>query len=86
MKILPDETKFHLLEFNIGLAFKKSQRFGDACEAFARSLGCSPTFDKAFTALAACAKEAETKGQTFNVSLVNQALQKFRDSQAQKAS
>ena len=78
MKVLPDQGKFHLLEFNIGLALKKSLRAGMACEAFARSLLALPSYEKAFVSMNSSAQEAQTKGEKFNQELVNQAAQKYK--------
>ena len=78
MKVLPDQGKFHLLEFNIGLALKKSLRAAMACEAFARSLLALPSYEKAFVSMNSSAQEAQTKGEKFNQELVNQAAQKYK--------
>jgi two-component system chemotaxis response regulator CheY len=75
MQVLPDKDKFHLLEFNIGLAYKKSDLYAEAVEAFARSLLCNTAYDKAFQALQICIKEAQNRRLTYNQELVTKALQ-----------
>lgn len=79
INVLPDGTKTHLLEFNIGLAFKKAERAAEAAEAFARSLLSNPSYEKALAGLATCAKEAKAKGLKMNTELLDQAVQKRQE-------
>lgn len=79
MGVLPDGTKSHLLEFNIGLAFKKAERWAEAAESFARSLLLSPSYEKALGGLAACAKEAKAKGLKMDTDLLDKAVQKRQE-------
>lgn len=79
MSVLPDGTKSHLLEFNIGLAFKKAERWKEAAEAFARSLLLNPAYERSLAGLAACAKEAKAKGLNLDKPLLDKAVQKRQE-------
>lgn len=72
--VLPDPSKTHLLEFNIGLAFKKCDLFNEAASAFARALIANPSYEKAFAGIGLAAKEAKLKGQALNTQLLNDAV------------
>ncbi len=79
INVLPDLNRAHLLEFNIGLAFRKSSRLGEATEAFARSVILSPQYEKAYQGMALCMREAQEKSQTFNKALIQKAAKAFRE-------
>lgn len=72
--VLPDRNKTHLLEFNIGLAFKKCEQHHEAAAAFARSLIANPSYEKAYAGIGQSAKEAKLKGQALNAALLNDAV------------
>jgi tetratricopeptide (TPR) repeat protein len=76
MKVLPDRSKYHLLEFNIGLALRKARKLGEATDAFARSLRENPAYEKAAVALRASMDEARKAGLAFNEKLANEAFAK----------
>ena len=63
MMVLPEKEKFHLLEFNIGLAYRKANNFGEAANAFARSVIASPTYEKAKVGFLASVEEAKKANQ-----------------------
>lgn len=89
MKVLPDRSKFHLLEFNIGLALRKGRKFGEATNAFARSLKENPAYEKAKVALTASVDEANKSKQPFDEKLVKDALAKAaapKEAETKKAS
>lgn len=75
MKVLPDRTKFHLLEFNIGLALRKAGKLGAAVDAFARSLKESPSYEKAQVALRASMAEAKKAKQGFDEKAAKASLE-----------
>jgi tetratricopeptide (TPR) repeat protein len=92
MKVLPDRSKFHLLEFNIGLALRKGKKMGEAVNAFARSLKESPAYEKARVALVASMDEARRANLAFDEKLAKDAIAKSdaakdgKDGDAKKAS
>lgn len=74
LKAIPKNKKESLLLFNIGLAYKKSERFAEAVTAFARSLEASPSNRKALGGMIACAKLAEQKSQSYDKKAADQAI------------
>jgi tetratricopeptide (TPR) repeat protein len=74
MMVLPEKDKFHLLEFNIALAFRKANRFGEAANAFARSVIALPSYEKAKIGLLACAEEAKRANQALDEKVIKKAL------------
>lgn len=78
IRVLPTESKVHFLEFNIGLAYKKSGRNGPAAEAFARSLIQNPSYEKAFQGLAVSIKDAQKSGESYDNNVVQQAIKAYR--------
>lgn len=74
IRVLPGESKVHFLEFNIGLAYKKSGRNGPAAEAFARSLIRNSGYEKALQGMAVCVKDAKKAGETFDSDLIQEAI------------
>jgi tetratricopeptide (TPR) repeat protein len=81
MVVLPDQEKAHLLEFNIALAYKKSNRYGEATGAFARSLIAAPSYEKAYQGMALCMREAHARKQDYDKALVQKAVEVFREAQ-----
>ncbi|MBX9704474.1 MAG: tetratricopeptide repeat protein [Silvanigrellaceae bacterium] len=77
--VLPEKDKIHLLEFNIGLAHKKLNNYNKASEAFARSILCCPSYEKAYYAMLTCIKKAQSRNQVINTLIINQAAETFEN-------
>ena len=75
LKVLPDRAKSYQLLYNLGLAYKKFERHGDATKYFAESLIESPTFEKAYQALLLSVKEAKARNQKYDAQLVEKSIQ-----------
>jgi tetratricopeptide (TPR) repeat protein len=80
--VLPDRKRVHLLEFNIGLAYKKNDSYGLATNAFARSVLANPEYEKAYQGMALCMREAQSKQQEYDKAAVQKAAQAFKAAQA----
>lgn len=79
--VLPDRKRIHLLEFNIGLAYKKNELYGSATNAFARSVLANPQYEKAYHGMALCMREAQNRQQEYDKVAVQKAAQAFRSEQ-----
>ncbi len=79
ISVLPDRSKVHLLEFNIGLAFRKNSHFGKATDSFARSIITNPGYDKAYQGMALSMRDAQEAKQDFDKELVQKAAKAFRE-------
>lgn len=79
LSAIPAGSKEGLLHFNIGLAYKKSQRVGDAADAFARATISNPGNLKALSGLINCAREAEKSGLSYDRALADRALRAHKE-------
>jgi tetratricopeptide (TPR) repeat protein len=76
--VLPEKNKVHLLEFNIGLAYRKNEQLGLATNAFARAVLSNAEYEKAYQGMALCMREAQTRNQPYEKELVQKAAQAFK--------
>jgi tetratricopeptide (TPR) repeat protein len=76
---IPAGSKEGLLHFNIGLAYKKSARVGDAADAFARATIANPGHLKALSGLINCAREAEKGGLSYDRALADRAIRAHKE-------
>jgi tetratricopeptide (TPR) repeat protein len=77
--VLPDRNRVHLLEFNIGLAYRKNEHFGQATNAFARAVIANAEYEKAYQGMALCMREAQTRKQSYEKDLVQKAALAFKE-------
>jgi tetratricopeptide (TPR) repeat protein len=74
LRVIPKSKKESLLLFNIGLAYKKSDRFSEAVLAFAQSVRANPSYRKALGGMIACAKLAEQRGLSYDKRAADEAI------------
>ena len=70
MNILADKGRMHLLQYNLGLAFKKKGDFSAALEQFSNSYIADPTFEKAYVGAARLVTEMKKKGISYEKAVV----------------
>jgi tetratricopeptide (TPR) repeat protein len=70
MKVLSSKAKLHLLQFNLGLAYRKQGDVNNGFRALAHSYMADPQFEKAYASLAKLAKEMQEKGMELDKELL----------------
>ena len=70
--LLVDKTRLYLLQYNLGLAYRKNKQLEDALKILTKSYLSEPTYEKAYVAIARVYKEMKKLGLTPDSSLIRQ--------------
>lgn len=62
MRLLADKARLHLLQYNLGLALRKSGRYQESLEQLAASYISEPRFEKSYVAIARLVSEMKKNG------------------------
>ncbi|SMF66362.1 tetratricopeptide repeat protein [Pseudobacteriovorax antillogorgiicola] len=76
IRLLADKTRLYLLQYNLGLAYRKKGDLNKGLETLATSYFDNLEFEKAYVAIARIYKEMKKKGLTPDASIINEVKKK----------
>lgn len=72
MKMLADKARLYLLQYNLGLAYRKKGALEKSLTELARSYTSEPSFEKAYVAIARVVQELKAKGVKPDAKLIHE--------------